>query len=251
MRRTHVSVALSYVVPAHNSSDVIEDTIEVLAKKLADIPSEIIVVENGSTDSTFRIVSRIAENWHDSNPKLVVMTSTKGLGNALRLGISASSGRVVVLTADDLPFGFDDLDAAQDVDLSQKPVVIGSKAHPGSDIARSMLRSVMSFGYRALLRLMLGLRTGDPQGTFVMDGSWARSLVPLLREPGYLVTTEIAWAAELMRVRPIEVPVRLRETRHRTRISPVADSLRMAQGVLLMRRRRRMLKSSLPQLRRS
>jgi dolichyl-phosphate beta-glucosyltransferase len=240
-----VSVELSYVIPAHNSSQVIEDTIESLAKRLADVPAEIIVVENGSSDSTVEILKRIADGWTGPNPTLKVISSAKGMGNALRKGIGASSGKVVVLTADDLPFGFDDLDAVQSIDMTQKIVAIGSKAHPDSEITRSAMRAILSFGYRTLLRLTLGVRTGDPQGTFIVDGQWVRSVAPGLVEQGYLLTTEIAWAAELMRIRPVEVPVRLREARHATRISPVADSLQMARGLVAMRRRRRVLLASL------
>ncbi len=240
-----MSVELSYVIPAHNSSQVIEDTIESLAKRLADVPAEIIVVENGSSDGTVEILKRIADGWTGPNPTLKVISSAKGMGNALRKGIGASSGKVVVLTADDLPFGFDDLDAVQSIDMSQKIVAIGSKAHPGSEITRSAMRTILSFGYRTLLRLTLGVRTGDPQGTFIVDGQWVRSVAPGLVEEGYLLTTEIAWAAELMRIRPVEVPVRLREARHATRISPVADSLQMARGLVSMRRRRRVLLATL------
>lgn len=240
-----MSVELSYVVPAHNSSQVIEDTIEELAKRLIDEPAEIIVVENGSSDTTSEILRRIADGWTADNPMLKVITSPKGLGNALRKGIAATAGRIVVLTADDLPFGFDDLDATRDLDLSEKIMVIGSKAHRESDIARSPMRSMLSFGYRTLLRVTLGVRTGDPQGTFVMDGQWARRVTPQLVEQGYLLTTELAWAAELMRIRPVEVPVRLREARHATRINPIADSVKMARGLISMRRRRRVLVASL------
>src|SRR5687767_5339043 len=132
-----MTVELSYVIPAHNSSDVIEDTIEAVAKRLSDTPSEIIIVENGSSDSTREILEQLAGNWTGTNPLLKVTSSPKGLGNALRTGIAATSGKIIVITADDLPFGFDDLDASQSIDLKQRPVVIGSKAHRDSDVARS------------------------------------------------------------------------------------------------------------------
>jgi hypothetical protein len=160
------------------------------------------------------------------------------MGNAYRAGIAASRGDRVVLTADDLPFGFDDLDAAEGVDPTAHPVVIGSKGHPDSDVDRGLLRRVLSSGFRVLRRVVLGMRTLDPQGTFVLAGDWAREIVPRLVEPGYLVTTELCHVAERSGVRPLEVPVRLspQHRDHRSRIA-VRDVWQMAVGLLAIRRR--------------
>ena len=111
-------VALTYVVPADNSALAIEGVLSALANRLDGRDAEAIVVENGSTDGTG------------------ALRSAKGMGNAYRAGIAASRGARVVLTADDLPFGFDDLEAAEGVDPVVHPVVVGSKGHRDSDADR-------------------------------------------------------------------------------------------------------------------
>jgi hypothetical protein len=160
------------------------------------------------------------------------------MGNAYRAGIAASRGARVVLTADDLPFGFDDLEAAEHVDPAFHPVVIGSKGHRDSDVDRGLLRIVLSWGFWLLRHLVLGMRTLDPQGTFVLAGDWARQIGPRLTEPGYLVTTELCHLAERGGVQPLEVPVRLSPAHrdHRSRIT-VRDVWQMAVGLLGIRRR--------------
>ena len=45
--------------------------------------------------------------WAHPRVSLRLLRSAKGMGNAYRAGIAASRGERVVLTADDLPFGFD------------------------------------------------------------------------------------------------------------------------------------------------
>jgi dolichyl-phosphate beta-glucosyltransferase len=164
--------------------------------------------------------------------------SAKGMGNAYRAGIAASRGARVVLTADDLPFGFDDLEAAEGVDPVVHPVVVGSKGHRDSDVDRGLLRRVLSWGFWTLRRLVLGMRTMDPQGTFVLAGDWARQMGPRLTEPGYLVTTELCYLAERGGAQPLEVPVRLSPEHcdHRSRIT-VRDVWQMAVGLLGIRRR--------------
>ncbi|MGY1762878.1 glycosyltransferase [Geodermatophilus sp. SYSU D00779] len=231
-------VALTYVVPAHNSTLAIEPTLRALADRLADVDAEVLVVENGSTDGTGALLQRIEQAWSHPRVALRLLRSAKGMGNAYRAGIAASRGARVVLTADDLPFGFDDLDAAEGVDPAVHPVVIGSKGHRDSDVDRGLLRQVLTAGFGVLRRVVLGMRTLDPQGTFVLAGDWAREIGPRLTEPGYLVTTELCFLAERSGVQPLEVPVRLspQHREHRSRVT-VRDVRQMAVGLLAIRRR--------------
>ncbi|WP_018347713.1 glycosyltransferase [Longispora albida] len=234
---------ISYVIGAHNSESVIKDTLGAIAGRLAGIPSEIIIVENGSTDRTREVLADLRASWPEGPVQLVCLTAPKGLGHAIRTGVRASTGETVVLTADDLPFGFDELDAAEQVDIREKKVLIGSKAHPESAVDRSFFRTFISFGYLVVRRLAIGLKTGDPQGTYVLDGDWARRVEPALVEGGFLVTTELSYAAELAGIMPIEVPVRLRRASHATRIS-FADPFKMALGLVALRGRRKRLKAA-------
>ncbi len=236
-------IELSVVVPAHNSGRLIESTVLRLVSRLQRRRAEIVVVENGSVDDTFSRCEKLLENWRDSSVDLYIIRSDKGMGHALRSGILASHGGSILLTADDLPFGFDDLDAA-DLFLAAErrlpPMVIGSKAHPDSVVQRGRLRALLTKGFSIWRRLMLGMRTGDPQGTILVNGDLARRLSPHLLEPGYLFTTELVYVAECLGIRPAEVPVRLSMTHgdHASRIS-LRDALSMAVGLLRIRRRHR------------
>ncbi len=242
------AVELSIVIPAHNSAQVIESTVAAFAEHLTGRRAEIIVVENGSTDDTADICRLLQDRWSHSSVSFMALTSCKGMGNALRVGVLASCGDQVLLTADDLPFGFDDLDAAADwgARTGTSPLVaIGSKAHRNSEVQRGLLRSVMTFGFTSLRRVVLGTRTKDPQGTFLVEGKLLRTLAPSLVEPGFLFTTELDYAVELAGVKPIELPVRLSDS-HRAQPSrvAVADVVNMARGLVTLRHRRHQLKNA-------
>ena len=235
---------LSVVVPAHNSGELIERTVAELTERLAGRRAEIIVVENGSTDDTFALCSRLAEDRRGSDAELVILQSEKGMGNALRAGVLASRGAFVLLTADDLPFGFDDIDHLDRLWAapggSVPPLMIGSKAHHGSIVERGPLRGTLTWGFSLLLRAILGMRTRDPQGTLLVDGDLARELAGHAVEPGYLFTTELVYIVERAGIRPVELPVRLRTSHgdHQSRIH-VGDMVAMAYGLLRMRARHR------------
>ena len=234
------TVEISVVVPAYNSGTVIEATTARIAARFEGASAEIIVVENGSTDDTFDRCIRIREQWNWPGVTFQVLRSDKGMGNALRVGALASRGEIVLFTADDLPFGFDDLDGANRLaaDLGGIPtVVIGSKAHKDSSVHRGALRGVLTWGFALMRRVVLGMRTGDPQGTVLIDGDLVRRLAPDLVEPGFLFTTELVHAVEGMGIRPVEVPVRLSADHgsHDTRISR-SDVVSMGAGLFRLRR---------------
>ncbi|SFA44880.1 Glycosyl transferase family 2 [Rhodococcoides kroppenstedtii] len=242
------AVELSVVIPAHNSAAVIESTVTAFADHLVDRITEIVVVENGSTDDTSAVCARLEREWDVERTALRVLHSDKGMGNALRLGILRSRGDKVLLTADDLPFGFDDLAGADEHarrSAVPAPVYIGSKAHPRSEVERGILRATMTLGFATLRRVVLRTRTGDPQGTFLLDGQMARELAPALTEPGFLFTTELDYAVELAGIRPVEVPVRLSDRHHDqpSRVAP-ADIVAMARGLWQLRSRRRGLREA-------
>jgi dolichyl-phosphate beta-glucosyltransferase len=237
-----IGIDLSVVVPAHNSAAFIEGTAKRLAERLSDRNAEIIVVENGSDDETLQLCHQLAADWPGGRVSLSVMQSNKGMGNALRKGIQVSHGRLILLTADDLPFGFDDLDAADRLAASSggqlPPILIGSKAHPESQIARGATRGLLASGFGLLRKLILRTKVGDSQGTFLVNGELLRRLTRYAYEGGFLFTTELVLIAEQAGLRPVEVPVRLAPNHgdHPSRVA-LSDVAAMAIGLLRIRLR--------------
>lgn len=229
---------LSVVIPVYNGERVLASTMATLAKHLETIQCEIIVVENGSSDNTYQVALDHAANTEFVRFK--ILRSQKGMGNALRCGIESSVGARVLLTADDLPFGVGDL--IQDSQLPEpKPsLVIGSKAHKLSNTHRGAMRSVSTFGFRALRWIILQSRTGDSQGTLIANGPWIRSMVAHFDDPGFLFSTQVVYAVEKQHLNLVEVPVTLSpdENPSETTIR-IPDILKMAKGLLKLRLRRK------------
>ncbi|WP_158864961.1 glycosyltransferase family 2 protein [Leifsonia sp. AG29] len=232
-------VGLSIVIPLHNSSMVLARTIERWLAYLSHGRTEIILVENGSTDLTWPLAQELAKDTPHVRFRLA--QSEKGMGNALRVGIEMSTAPLVLLTADDLPFDFTDVDEARKLD-PRPHIIIGSKAHPGSQINRHVHRHLYTYGYRVFRRALLGSEVGDSQGTIIADGDWLRENVSLFTEPGFLFTTQLIYAAELQGLSIAEVPVVLSKD-HAPKPSTVriSDAWDMGVGLLRLRRARRAL----------
>jgi dolichyl-phosphate beta-glucosyltransferase len=232
------SVRLSYVVPVHNQEAVLPDTVPRLVARLRDHPgSEVLLVENGSTDGSMAVCVGLASTLDSPGVRVQAANSARGLGHALRRGMEIAHGDLIVLTAADLPFGFSDLDAY----LATRPapmLAIGSKAHPQSHVTTSRLRKVMSDMFRVLRLLILGLRVRDSQGTILIQSPLARRILPYLRCGGFLISTEVVYVAQRAGTVAVELPITYTAGRTST-VSPLRDSTRMALGLLSLRRRLR------------
>ena len=93
---------LSVVIPARNEENCIDATVEHLHLELEmrGVPHEIIVVDDGSTDDTLKVLLRLARKL----PELAILENPEphGFGRAVIRGIDAMRGdAVVIMMADE------------------------------------------------------------------------------------------------------------------------------------------------------
>jgi succinoglycan biosynthesis protein ExoO len=98
-RKSLAAMNVSVLLPAYNVAACIERAIRsALDQSLA--PAEVVVVDDGSTDSTCEVVSRLGKN--DTRIKLVRQPVNRGPAAARNLGIERASGDwIAILDADD------------------------------------------------------------------------------------------------------------------------------------------------------
>ena len=113
---------LSVVIPVFNEKDTIATIIDRV--RAVDLPSEIIVVDDGSTDGT-REVLRAIESKVD---KVIFLDRNRGKGAALKAGFAAAGGDVVVIQDADLEYDPQDYHALLDPILkADADLVLGSR----------------------------------------------------------------------------------------------------------------------------
>lgn len=105
-----MSVYLSIILPAYNEEGVIRNNVIKINDYLSsylrpDQPWEIIVVDDGSSDSTGKALQELAGEM----PSLIVCTHPRnfGRGRALRTGMDASRGHYVITMDADLSYSVD------------------------------------------------------------------------------------------------------------------------------------------------
>lgn len=105
--------ALSVVVPAYNE----EATIEAVVRRVLDLPFEleVVAVDDGSTDGTGAILRSLADEFGAERVRPLLQPVNRGKGAAVRAGIAATRGDIVLI---------------QDADLEYDPVDIPAILQP-------------------------------------------------------------------------------------------------------------------------
>src|SRR6266508_1276561 len=90
---------VSFIIPAHNEAQTIAEVLERIA--LLDLDSQVVVVDDGSTDAT----PAILERWAKTHPSGVVVTQpNRGKGAAIRAAIPHVDRDIVVIQDADVVF---------------------------------------------------------------------------------------------------------------------------------------------------
>jgi glycosyltransferase involved in cell wall biosynthesis len=206
--------SLSYVLPVHNDETTLAASVARLAEHLRQYrDSEILLVENGSRDESWRECQKLA-GVQDDVPVFAFEEPNAGIGYAYARGLAElermhgpEDTRWAVLTGSDIPWGFSDLDSAKAfLTTGNAPVIVGSKAHPDSVSFAGWKRYGMSLAFRVLRRLIAGMTTGDSQGSFFIRLDVAVPLARRIVSRDFFYTTELVYFAEALKDGVVEVP---------------------------------------------
>ena len=227
----------SIVIPAYNESPRITATLDKILAYLAAQrwQAEVVVVNDGSRDTTAEIVGRYAAA-HPS-VRLVENPGNRGKGYSVRNGMLHARGEFRL---------YSDADVSSPIQEARKlfdAIASGADVAVGSRWLRSELQTERQPFYRQLfgrvfnlfLRMVLGLSFKDTQCGFkAFNRASAEAVFPRQRIERWGFDPEILLLAKRFGFKAVEVPV---EWAHdeRTKISYFRDGMRMVREVLQVR----------------
>lgn len=201
---------LSLIIPAFNEAQRIEPTLRRFHRFLAARPArfEIIVVDDGSTDSTVALVSALAGEL----PGLRVLCSpaNRGKGHAVRLGMLAATGQVRLFSDADGSTPIDELDPLLRALAAGADIAIGSRYLAASRVTRPQpwFRRVWSRLVNRVVQRVLLPGVADTHCGFKAFTAAAAHTFAACTVDGWSFDLEVLARARAHGFRIREVPVR-------------------------------------------
>ena len=229
---------LSIIVPCYQERHRLQACIDGLqrAVQAAALPTEIIVVDDGSTDGTATYAEELLAPLKP--PSKVLRTAHQGKGSALQNGVSASRGDFVFLADADWSMPPEQIQRFLPPNAEDFSIAIANREHPESKrINEPFYRHILGRGFNAFVQRMLLSGIEDSQcGYKCLDGDFARTVFPKLQCKGWAFDVELLFLARQSQATILEVPIDWNFDSD-SRIRPLRDAFQMARDVAAIRRR--------------
>ena len=204
---THESLrgAVSVVIPCHNEEMNVAPLVERVLDLYGEYVHEVIPVDDGSTDGTWAMMSKLAAT--DSRVKPIHRVPPNGVGLAIADGLAAATGKYVFTMDCDfqhlLPEFRDLLDSVAD----GYDVVMGSRFSRHSVLLNyPFLKILANRAFHALAVVLFGLRIRDVTNNLkIMRREVVQNL--RLRQSGFAVNAETGLQPLLLGYRVKQVPI--------------------------------------------
>jgi len=233
---TSESVKVSLVIPAFNEAARIRETLRSISEYLKDeaFDSEILVVDDGSTDETPAIV----QDLDYSGLRLIRNDINRGKGYSVRNGVLSATGDFVLFSDADLSTPIEELDrlltAAQNENAD---VVVGSRGLDSRLIEKhqSTVRESGGRLFNVMVRTVLGLDIRDTQCGFkLFRRTRVQSAFRKQTIDGFGFDPELLFLMSRQGLKILEVPVRWRHAEG-SKIRFLRDGTRMFTDLLRIR----------------
>jgi glycosyltransferase involved in cell wall biosynthesis len=227
----------SIVIPAFNESARIPATLESVVSCVRERgwDAEVIVVNDGSRDSTPDLVRAFARNAPEV--RLLENPGNRGKGYSVRSGILQALGEIVMFTDSDLSAPIEEVERLFEAIAEGADIAIGSRwLEKNRQTHRQPLyRRFFGRCFNAVTRAVMGLPFADTQCGFkAFTRAAAQTVFQLQTIERWGFDPEILFIARKRGFKVIEVPVSWAHDA-RTRMSYMRDGLKMLEEIVIIR----------------
>jgi len=228
-------------MPAYNERDRLGSSVTATLEYLStqDFESELIVVDDGSSDDTAEIARRAAIEFASIPTRVVRYDENRGKGFAVKTGLLAAEADIALFTDADLSTPIDELVKLVDpIRRGEYDVTFGSRA-----LDRALIGTHQPWGreqggkvMNLVIRAMSGLGFADTQCGFkAFNMLRFRRLLEVMAIDRFGFDVEFLFVAAHHRLRLAEIPVRWNDVAG-SKVSVVRDTRRMISELAQIRR---------------
>lgn len=221
-----MSQVLSIIIPAYNESSYISRCLEnVLKENLPDTnwQKDLIVVDDGSTDNTKKIVKKICQRHKEI--RLFSHQFNRGKGAAIKTGIAHARGDILIIQDSDLEYDPSDYESIlSEYNQSKIMVVYGSRIM-GSKIYHNYNAStIFLLGGKtltAIINLFFNTSiTDQPTGYKSWRKKFSKKLASYCRSDGFEFEVEMtACFSQMTKIKEVPIHYYPRSIQHGKKIT--------------------------------
>lgn len=231
-------VFLSVIIPTYNEEERIAKTLQEISNYLQkkEYTHEIIVIDDGSLDSTAELVSSISRN--NGNVRVLRNDANRGKGYSVKRGVLASTGEYVLFSDADLPIPIEEVERLLKWLKSGYEIAIGSKRLKDSKslIEQPLYRRLMGRVFNIFLQLFIIRGIKDTQCGFkCFKRGAADKIFPKQLIEGFCFDVELLYLAKRWGIPVKEVPVCWTNRDAKTTVKIIPDSLQMVLDLFKIR----------------
>jgi len=241
-------ISLSVIVPAYKEEkrlpNMLDKTLNYLnerRRRYANFTYEIIVVDDGSTDNTYKVALEYSRKEGSDKVRVLKLAKNHGKGGAIKKGMLRARGNLLLMADADGATEFSDLERLEEAmarfDQPRGGIVVGSRAHLVHDEEKSRkgIRAFVSNTFALLVAVFVPGHLRDTQCGFkLFSREAARSIFPLQKFYGWAFDCELLCIARIKFKFPIsEVAVNWVDVAG-SKLQVVDASLEMARDIVLM-----------------
>ena len=192
---------ISIILPAYNEEENIEEVVEKTACFLMRQKGiyEIIVVNDGSTDGTSKILAKLKERYVFIN--VINLENNQGYGNALKLGFYNAKNNYVFFMDSDNQFNIKQLIEFW-LHINKFDVIVGYRYQRYD----TFLRQILSWGFNKLCFFWFGLRLHDIDCAFKLFKKECIKNIEITSKD-FFINAEIMIRLKANKVSILELPV--------------------------------------------
>lgn len=230
---------ISLVIPMYNESSIIEGAVKTFSEYLASTFEdwELIFVDDGSADGCASVVEKAAQS--QPRIRLCSYTPNRGKGYAVRTGMLAAEGDLILFTDCDNAYGTDALGRMAAVfSGSDADIVVGSRnlSKDGYE-GYTWIRKIASKTYIRMIKMAAGFRLSDSQcGIKGFRRNAAKRIFSNCEVDRFAFDLEVLMIANKLGLKIEEMPVKIVNHRE-SKVNVMRDSVKMLRDVRRMKKR--------------